>query len=236
MVNQDHGDHPLANSGCCNAAVSANARADFGPPFFYFPLRPPRILVWIASASGRVWKVLSLVAVLGFLGLGIWWMFSLPMVGEGGIFLALDATLMPLFWEKIGVVGKMSWVAMLFLLLAVEYRAIDKEHKDYTEKEKTARREERESFDKVLGKQQAGVKDILHQQEQDVKDILKQEQRHFERTLARLITSHRQEERDFSSLLTRIVVSEAAGNDRLCEWPFTARRQRDTILGISWVR
>lgn len=37
---------------------------------------------------------------------------------------------MPLFWEKIGAVGKMSWIAMLFIMLATEYRAIDKAQND----------------------------------------------------------------------------------------------------------
>ena len=37
---------------------------------------------------------------------------------------------MPLFWERVGVIGKMSWIAMLFVLFAVEYRAIDKEREE----------------------------------------------------------------------------------------------------------
>ena len=60
----------------------------------------------ISEPAIRVWRVLSWVAALGFLGLGTWWMFYLPTVGKGGIVLAVGATLMPLFWEKTGVVGK----------------------------------------------------------------------------------------------------------------------------------
>lgn len=155
----------------------------------------------MSESTLRKWRILSWLAALGFLALGIWWMFCLPTVGKGGIVLAVGATLMPLFWEKIGAVAKMSWIAMLFLLLAVEYRAIDKEHAQYERGQEDARAREEASFGKLLDKQQAGVQSILDKQDKDVKGILEQEQRHFERTLGSLVTAHRQEEHDFANLL-----------------------------------
>jgi hypothetical protein len=86
-------------------------------------------------------------------------------------------------------------------LFAVEYRAIDKEHRDYAEQQTLARDEERKSFDKLLDKQQAGVQSILDQQDKNVRGILDQEQKHFERTLGNLVSAHRQEANDFAKLL-----------------------------------
>jgi hypothetical protein len=79
-----------------------------------------------ANAPSRTWKVISWLVLFVFLSLGIYWLFRTPNVGKGGLFLAMGATLMPLFWEKVGRAGRMSWIAMLFLLLFVESRAIDK--------------------------------------------------------------------------------------------------------------
>jgi hypothetical protein len=91
-----------------------------------------------SESEFRIWQALSWLSVVVFLCFGIWWMLYLPTVGKGGLFLAAGAVLMPLFWEKIDVIGRMSWVAMLFLLLGVEYRAIDKEHHDNDDAQKKA--------------------------------------------------------------------------------------------------
>ena len=69
-------------------------------------------------------------------GAGAWWLFRVPPVGKGGGLLAVGATLMPLFWDKMASFGRMSWVFMLFVLLAVEYRAINKEHYENAEAQK----------------------------------------------------------------------------------------------------
>ena len=53
---------------------------------------------------------------------------------------------MPLFWDKVGIVARMSWIAMLFLLLAVEYRAIDKDRADFAKDEARRRQEENQKF------------------------------------------------------------------------------------------
>jgi len=157
----------------------------------------------IAESELRTWRVLSWISVVGLLCLGIWWMFSLPTVGKGGIFLAVGATLMPLFWEKIGAAGKMSWIAMLFLLLSVEYRAIDKEHTDYASDQKATRKEERDSFDDLLKTQQAGVQSILDQQTRSVQGILDQEQKHFEKMLSNAVGAQQQEKKAFTNLLVQ---------------------------------
>jgi hypothetical protein len=99
-----------------------------------------------SKSALRVWRRLSWLCVFALLLLGIWWMFHLPTVGKGGLFLAVGATLMPLFWEKIGTIARMSWIAMLFLLLAVEYRAIDKDRADFARNEARRRQEENQKF------------------------------------------------------------------------------------------
>jgi hypothetical protein len=99
-----------------------------------------------SKSKPRVWGMLSWLCVLALFVLGIWWMFHLPTVGKGGLFLAVGATLMPLFWEKVGTIARMSWIAMLFLLLAVEYRAIDKDRADFARDEAYRRQEESQKF------------------------------------------------------------------------------------------
>jgi hypothetical protein len=99
-----------------------------------------------SNSALRVWRILSWLCVLTLLLLGIWWVFHLPPVGKGGVFLAVGATLMPLFWEKIGAIARMSWIAMLFLFLAIEYRAIDKDRADFARDEAGRGQEENQKF------------------------------------------------------------------------------------------
>jgi len=139
-----------------------------------------------------VWSAVGWVFLLGFLAVGGWWLFHIPSVGYGGVLLAVGATLMPIFWEKVGSVGKASWLAMLFLLFGVEYRAIDKEHADYAREQAYARKEERDSF-KVL----------LESEKSDVRGILDQEQKHFDKVIGEVTNAQREQTRQFSALLRR---------------------------------
>jgi hypothetical protein len=129
----------------------------------------------ISESTPRVWSLLSWLFVLALLGLGVWWLFSLPTVGKGGLFLALGAVLMPLFWEKIGVAGKMSWIAMLFVLLAVEYRAIDKEHRDNIE----AQKQIGEGFKNVLTDQQEKFSTLIQQSQTQFQETVQKQQEQF---------------------------------------------------------
>jgi hypothetical protein len=79
------------------------------------------------NSDSRTWRIASWLVVLGFWAIGAWFSFDIPSVGKGGIFLAVGATLMPLFWNKTREAGQMTWILMLFLFLSVEYRAINKE-------------------------------------------------------------------------------------------------------------
>jgi hypothetical protein len=56
----------------------------------------------ISESSARIWRILAGVSVLAFVGTSIWWFFHIPSVGKGGVLLAVGATLMPLFWDKVG--------------------------------------------------------------------------------------------------------------------------------------
>ncbi|MGC2098710.1 MAG: hypothetical protein WA646_19400 [Candidatus Sulfotelmatobacter sp.] len=86
----------------------------------------------------------------------------------------------------------MMWIAMLFLLLGVEYRAIDKEHNDYTKDQSDARKEERDSFQRLLDKQEDSVRRILEQEDQ-----------HFKDTFAEAIRQDKHENARFYALLGR---------------------------------
>ncbi|MFZ0278384.1 MAG: hypothetical protein WA254_07950 [Candidatus Sulfotelmatobacter sp.] len=131
----------------------------------------------------RRWIAGSWTLVLGLLGLGVYWMFRLPTVGKGGIFLAVGATLMPLFWEKIGVVGKMSWIAMLFLLLAVEYRAIDEEHRKNDLAQQTALKAIGDGFTGVLTDQRNGFAGLIQQSQAAFAKTTEQASAQFDATM-----------------------------------------------------
>lgn len=146
----------------------------------------------MSEGARRRWGIGSWLCVFGFVGIGIWWWFHLPTVGKGGIFLAVGATLMPLFWEKIGTAGKMWWIVMLFLFLFVEYRAIDKEHEDYASEQISARKEERDSFKALLDSEKA-----------DVRNVLDQEQAHFDKVIREVIAGQNAQTRQFAALLKR---------------------------------
>jgi hypothetical protein len=118
-----------------------------------------------------------MVLVLGLLGVATWWLFHLPTVGKGGLFLAAGATLMPLFWEKVEVAGKMSWIAMLFVLLAVEYRAIDDEHHKNEEAQKAALT--------AIGN---GFTGLLQQSQQQFETTVAQQQADFDATMRKTNT------------------------------------------------
>jgi hypothetical protein len=115
--------------------------------------------------------------------------------------LAFVATVMPLVWEDVREIGRAGLILTLAILFVVEYRAIDKEHKDYAEEQTRDRLEERESFKQLLATQQAGVEKILTEQNDAVKGILDQEQKHFERTLANLVRAQREEREQFTQVL-----------------------------------
>ncbi|MGA8151812.1 MAG: hypothetical protein WB952_12740 [Terriglobales bacterium] len=133
----------------------------------------------------RAWQVFSWISVLALLGLGIWWNFRLPSTGKGGLFLAIGAVLMPLFWEKIGVAGKMTWVAMLFVLLAVEYRAIDKDRDDFAAAEAKRQKEERQEFSKIGDAITTNVQKLLDHSDEQFKATLAEQAKHFDATMAK---------------------------------------------------
>lgn len=137
----------------------------------------------ITESELRIWRRVSWGCVLALLGIGIWWMCYLPTVGKGGLFLAAGATLMPLFWDKVGVAGKMSWIAMLFLLLGVEYRAIDDEHHKNDEAQKAALIAIGNGFTGVLTSQQNGFSTLIQQNQKQFEKTVAQQQADFDATM-----------------------------------------------------
>jgi hypothetical protein len=153
------------------------------------------------KVSGKVRGILGFLGVLVFLPWGLWWFFNVPSTGKGGLLLALVATLMPLVWERSHVILKSAWVATLFIVFFVEYRAIDKDREDFAEQQRQARKEESDNFGKLLTQEQINLKQILDQEAQNLKDILGSEQVNFKNTLAQNRKLQNQERRDFSALL-----------------------------------
>ena len=139
----------------------------------------------IPESGLRIWRALSWLSLLVLLGLGAWWMFYLPTVGKGGLFLAAGAVLMPLFWEKIGVFGRMSWIAMVFLLLGVEYRAIDKEHHDNEIAQQKSLKAIGDAFNGVVTDQRNSFADLIGKSDEAFKKTTEQASAHFDATVNR---------------------------------------------------
>jgi len=92
---------------------------------------------------------------------------------------------MPLFWEKVGTVGKMSWIAMLFLLLAVEYRAIDHEHHLNDIAQQKALRAIGNGFTGVFSDQRNGFASLITQSNIAFKKTTEQASAQFDATMNR---------------------------------------------------
>jgi hypothetical protein len=142
------------------------------------------------SNRQRLARISGWALVIISLPWGLWWCFDIPTPGKGGILLALVATFMPLVWEDVQPIGRAALIFTLVVLFGVEYRAIDKEHKDYAEEQRLARKEERESFQSLLAKQEASVNQILDQEDQ-----------HFKETLGDFLKQDKRENTRFGSLL-----------------------------------
>jgi hypothetical protein len=130
---------------------------------------------------------------IGF-AIGIWWLFHLPSAGYGGLALAMGATLMPLVWEKVGVLCKMGWIAMLFVLLAVEYRAIDEDRRRSTD-------ELTKKFGEVSAQANQNLKQILADENRNFGNLLNSENERFATTIRTIVESQREDKRQFASLL-----------------------------------
>jgi hypothetical protein len=129
------------------------------------------------------WGRWSAVFVLGFLVVGVRWEYNVPTVGKGGLALALGATLMPLFWDKVGPLARMLWIAMLFTSLSVEYRAIDKDRSDFADAEECRRKEENQQFANIGTAITDNVQKLLDNSNAQFNDALREEAKRFATTM-----------------------------------------------------
>jgi hypothetical protein len=140
----------------------------------------PKVFGWIGVATG-----------FGFIG---WWCFHLPTAGKAGLALAIGATLMPLIWEKVGVACRMAWIAMLFVFLFVEYKAIDQDKAE-------SARELQNEFKRLSDQSNANLRTILEDEHKSFTGLLKEQQNSFTTTLRTIVAAQHQDERQFSVLL-----------------------------------
>lgn len=143
---------------------------------------------YVDGTSNSRWRLRGWIFVGCFIFIGVCWNIWLPSAGKGGLLLAVGATLMPLFWEKATVFGKMFWIVMLFVLLAVEYRAIDKEHRDGEVAQRKALATMAEGFQSVIKTDQDDFKEALRtetgrstRESQQFSKLLERQQKAFDR-------------------------------------------------------
>ncbi len=136
-----------------------------------------------SESNLRLWGRLSWAAVSFFLAVGVCWLLRVPSVGKGGLFLAMAAILLPLFWERIGTAGKMLWIGTLFVLLAVEYRAIDKDQREKAEAQKNELEAIGNGFTNVLANQQTEFSSLIEQGRRQFAEMVKKENTQFTATM-----------------------------------------------------
>jgi hypothetical protein len=162
-------------------------------------LSEPEKKAWIK----RLAKISGWVVLTVGLPWGLWWLWHTPTTGKGGLLLAFVATVMPLVWDDVHAFGRAGLILTLAVLFAVEYRAIDKEHKDYADEQARARRDEKDDFQRLLDAENQDVGNLLEQEKKNVKGVLEQEQGHFDKMLASTMRAQRQESTDFASMLNQ---------------------------------
>jgi len=88
---------------------------------------------------------------LTFIAIGIVWFFRIPGTGKASALLGVGAALMPIFWEKSKKWARAIWIAMLFLLLGVEYRAIAQDRQEFANQFLNLLNEERNVLEEERG-------------------------------------------------------------------------------------
>jgi hypothetical protein len=147
--------------------------------------------------------MLGLVGILLFLPWSIYWVLYVPSTGKGGLLLALVATLMPLIWDRSHRIIQSVWIATLFIVFFVEYKAIDKDRADFAEQQRLARKEESDNFGKLLDQEKDNLRQILNTQDTNVKDILKVERQNFKDTINASNKTQAVERASFAALLRK---------------------------------
>jgi hypothetical protein len=171
------------------------------PPQSPEPPSPSHLMEKSSDHVRRGWKRLSWLAVLLFLSVGVWWLFFIPTVGKGGVLLAVGATLMPLFWDKVGSVGKMFWVAMLFVLLGVEYRAIDKEQQESAHRQQEELKKIGDGFENVLTSQQTSFSTLITQSQTNFDSLIQDERKNFKQIMDNSVKAQQKANTNFLALL-----------------------------------
>ncbi len=129
----------------------------------------------------------------------LYWLWNTPSIGKAGVALAVGAAIMPVFWERISTFAKVTWILMMFLLLVVENRAIDKEHADQIQ----AIKDVGTSFKSVLDSQQTGFKTLTEQNQANFKTLIDDERINFSHMMDRYLAAQRLDTAHFSTLLTQ---------------------------------
>ncbi len=124
--------------------------------------------------------------------LGVFWLFSVPTIGKAGLVLAVVATIMPLAWEKSTPCLQSLWFATVFLMFAVEYKAINKTDYDNGVKQASLLKMERDSFRAILSQGQTNFQNGLTQERTD-----------FEKMMDGFAAGQKVERQQFSALLKK---------------------------------
>jgi hypothetical protein len=132
---------------------------------------------------------------------------NVPSPGKAIAILGAAAVLMAVRGELMGHPEKIIWMLLVFALLYIEIRAIDKDRTDNQNQQASMRTEETRNFDKILENNRLGIAAILEGQR--VK---------FEATMQQFATSQSHTERQFAATMSEFkeITKTETGGDSFC--------------------
>ncbi len=141
-------------------------------------------------------RILVWVGIVGFLVTTIWHWFHIPSVGKFGVLLAVGATLMAPYWDRLGSVGKMLCVGTMFLMLGVEYRAINKDKADSEALLLS-------NFQQISNDAHSNLKSMLESENKQFKDVLDKQQNTFDATIKQMERDEKMQAHSFENVIGR---------------------------------
>jgi hypothetical protein len=141
-------------------------------------------------------RILVWIGIVCFLGITIWRWFDIPSVGKFGVLLAIGATLMAPYWDRLGSVGKMLCVGTMFLMLGVEYRAINKDKADSEALLLS-------NFQQISNDAHSNLKSLLESENKQFKDVLDKQQNTFDATIKRMERDEKMQAHSFENVIGR---------------------------------
>lgn len=161
--------------------------------------------------SSRSLRIIGGGAYFGGMAVIVWFTFHyyghIPGPGKAIAVLGSAAVLMAVRGDLMGHPEKVVWILVVFALLYVEIRTIDKDRQDNQAQHKATRKEEADRFDQILKSNRDGIAAILDDQRNK-----------SAATMQEFALSQARTEKQFSATMSEFTeaISTETGGDSFC--------------------